>query len=520
MKSQARKASRSNRSSTSQSKKTDGVEVHLELHQKQGLALLTPATELGYGGAAGGGKSHLGRASAIYFCYNIPGLQVYFFRRTHNELEKNHMKGPTSFPAMLAPWVRSGFVKIVKNEIRFANGEGPDPFELGSRIFMCHCQHEKDVFNWLGPEMHYLIIEQAEQFTPFMIEMLRSRNRIPDALNIPDEFKALFPRCLYTFNPGGVGHVFFKSKFFRALERGADGISAIVEQPDEEGGKKRQFIQAKLHDNPSVNPEQYKKTLSGLPAKMRKALLDGDFEAVLGAFFPQISRALHLVKPFAIPSWWPKFMVMDYGACGDGDPFSIGWYAIADGTIPVTSAHTGDSIPCQRDSLICYRRWNGRGLPKMDAKRIADGIKEREREAIIYRIAGGDILEQRGHGESIFDIFLANGINFKAADNRRLNGWGQVDYRLTGENGYPLSFWFEECEDDLETIGALQHDVVDGSDIAKGDDHDADRHRYACTSRPVAVDRPAQKLPPAKGFATLTPKTILEQQRRVKRSAR
>ena len=72
--------------------------LDLALHPKQGMALLTDANELGYGGAAGGGKSHLGRASAIYFSYAIPGLQTYLFRRQHNELVKNHMMGPTSFP--------------------------------------------------------------------------------------------------------------------------------------------------------------------------------------------------------------------------------------------------------------------------------------------------------------------------------------------------------------------------------------------------------------------------------------
>lgn len=458
------------------------IEINLSLHYKQGLALLTEANEVGYGGAAGGGKSHLGRVSAIYFSANIPGLNTYFFRRTHGELDKNHMQGPTSFPALLQPWVKKGLVRIVKDEIRFWNG---------SKIFLCHCQHEKDVFNWLGPEMHYLIIEQAEQFSPFMLQMLRGRNRIPDALNIPPQYAALFPRVLYTFNPGGVGHSFFKQKFVKSLPRGQSGVSEIVPQPESEGGKRRQFIQAKLEDNPSVNPEEYRKTLRGLPAKMAKALEEGDFEQVIGSFFPQVDRTKHLIKPFMLPDWYPRMCVMDYGACGDGDPFSIGWYTIADGTMPVISAYTGEVMPAKRGSLICYRRWNGRGLPKQNAGDIARGIRTREgSERILVRFAGGDILEQRGHGESIFDIFTKEGVIFQRADMRRLNGWGQVDYRLDGEDGYPLSFWFEECEEDLETISSLQHDNTNPQDAAAGDDHDADRHRYACMTRPIAREDP------------------------------
>lgn len=457
------------------------VGLDLHLHKKQGLALLSTATEIGYGGAAGGGKSHLGRVSAIYFAYNIPGLQIYLFRRQHNELVKNHMEGPTSFPALLNAWVRGGFVRIVKDEIRFGNG---------SKIFLCHCQHEKDVFNWLGPEMHYLIIEQAEQFTPFMIQMLRGRNRLPEALNIPEQYKELFPRTLYTFNPGGVGHAWFKQKFVKA--RAPYDIEEVAE---DEGGKRRQFIPAKLDDNPSVNPVEYRKTLRGLPAKIAKALEEGDFDQVIGAFFPQIDRKVHLIRPFVMPQHWPRFMAYDHGACGEGDPFSCGWYAIADGSTPVFSAITGEQMHAARGSMICYRRWNGSGLPKMDAAQIARGILQREKEQILFRVAGGDILEQRGHGESIFTIFSKEGVQFRKADTRRANGWGQVDYRLTGENGYPLSFWFEECEEDLETIGSLQHDMNDKGDVAKGNDHDGDRHRYGCMTRPIAVDEPIEQSP-------------------------
>ena len=71
--------------------------MELSLHPKQGEAFLSPASEVLYGGAAGGGKSHLLRVAAIAWCVDVAGLQVYLFRRTFPELFKNHMEGPGSY---------------------------------------------------------------------------------------------------------------------------------------------------------------------------------------------------------------------------------------------------------------------------------------------------------------------------------------------------------------------------------------------------------------------------------------
>jgi len=97
-------------------------ELDIDLHPKQQVALNSEATEILYGGAAGGGKSHLMRMAAILWCTAIPGLQVYLFRRIRDDLVKNHMEGPQGFRAYLAGWVACGFVKIVEDEIRFWNG--------------------------------------------------------------------------------------------------------------------------------------------------------------------------------------------------------------------------------------------------------------------------------------------------------------------------------------------------------------------------------------------------------------
>lgn len=451
--------------------------VNLDLHYKQGLALLSRSRELAYGGAAGGGKSHLGRAAAIHFCANIPGLQTYLFRREHNELVKNHMEGVTSLPALLNAWVRIGKVRIVKDEIRFWNG---------SKIFLCHCQHEKDVFKWLGPEMYFLIIEQAEQFTEFMLRMLFGRNRLPENLNIPEEYKHLFPRTMYTFNPGGVGHAYFKRNFYDQWKKRTTAEDKYPIWDCVENGRPRQFIQALLEDNPSVNPVEYAATLGALPARMKKALLEGDMEQVMGAYFPDLQRDTHLVKPFRIPDWWPRYMSMDWGACGEGDPYSIGYWTVSDGSLP--------NMP--RGFLLCYRTIRGHGLPKTTVHAVAERIKGAERnENIVDRVAGGDIKNDTGFGVTLFEEFGKHGIHFRRADMRRIHGWQQLQERIVGKNDQPMIGWFEDgsgCEAAFEAIRNLQHDVMgDVNDTAPGDDHDADMTRYETMARPWSESKPS-----------------------------
>ena len=137
------------------------MELHLQPRQTE--AILSTATEILYGGAAGGGKSHLMRVASIAWCTAISGLQVYIFRRLSDDLAKNHMEGPSGFPALLAEWIDAGFVKIrhQPTQIEFWNG---------AKIHLCHCQYEKDVTKYQGAEIHVL---QIDVLLPFQYSFRR-----------------------------------------------------------------------------------------------------------------------------------------------------------------------------------------------------------------------------------------------------------------------------------------------------------------------------------------------------------
>jgi hypothetical protein len=81
------------------------------------------------------------------------------------------------------------------------------------------------------------------------------------------------------------------------------------------------MIFATQADNPYIDPT-YKKSLEALPEAEKKAKLYGDFDSYLGQVFTEFrshkmpdepDNALHVVEPFEIPAWWPRFLVGDWG---------------------------------------------------------------------------------------------------------------------------------------------------------------------------------------------------------------
>jgi hypothetical protein len=148
------------------------------------------ANEILYGGAAGPGKSHALRHEALNWCLRIPGLQVYLFRRTYPELERNHI-----LPSL---------IEFPRDTCTYRDGKRRWEFMNGSMIHFCHAQYEKDIFNYQGAEIHLLLIDELTTFTEFQYDYLRGRTRC--ALRIPEEHRHKIPGFVCASNPGGVGH--------------------------------------------------------------------------------------------------------------------------------------------------------------------------------------------------------------------------------------------------------------------------------------------------------------------------
>lgn len=477
------------------------LNLNFNLHDKQGSALLTEANEILYGGAAGGGKSHLMRIIAILLCVAVPNLQVYIFRKHFADLYKNHMEGVSGFPMMLWPWIRAKLCKInvSKNYIEFWNG---------SKIHLCHLQHEKDLLKYLGAEIHVLLMDELTTFTEKEYRFLRARVRL-GGLPIPDQeliagvdLKTKLPLILCGSNPGSVGHVWVKRTFVdyaAPLE--------VTRTRKQDGGMLRAYIPARLDDNPTLvnNDPDYLERLEGLgdPALI-KAMKNGDWNIVAGGAFDDVWDEEHLILPrFRVPRGWRIDRTFDWGST---HPASVGWWAESNGEEVtyierkfengiLSEYEVTRSFP--RGSFIRIAEWymtkeigTNEGL-KLSPKEIAQGIIEREAKLLSQGWISGSVLPGAADGQiyqqtrtdipSIADTMADIGVHWIPADKSpgsRVNGLELMRGRLKDKEG-PGLYFMNNCRAAISILPNLPRDPDNTEDVnTKAEDHVYDDVRY------------------------------------------
>lgn len=501
-----------------------GVPINLHLQVKQALAFLSLATEILYGGSAFGGKSFLMRCAAIMWCTEIPGLMVYIFRRVEDDLVKNHIEGPHGFRAMLEPWIEAGLVEMVQSEIRFKFN--------GAKIFLCHCKDEEHRFKYIGAEIHVLLIDELTTFSELIYRFLRSRVRMV-GINLPEKYRAgqvgpsgevnewnLFPRIVNGSNPGNIGHHWVK----RTWGLDTAGMLKPTRMGDLEGGMVRQYVPARLDDNPIGTSEDptYVSRLRGLgdPALVRAMEL-GDWNIIAGGFFPEFSLERHVLRAASLPDsiFTRRFRAHDWGSA---KPFSTGWYGIAEDPWE-TEGTLGNPITVPRGAIVRYREWYGMqpdqdnvGL-RLPVETWAKGVLKRSgNETFQYDVAdpsmfssdGGPSLAERAAKQQIKAGNDIRKMSLRRADNKRVGpmghgiGWDQVRLRLRGEDGdedtpgTPLLYLMDNQPQAIRIMQAVQHDDLKPEDLdTDAEDHAVDEIRYGCMSRPRATMKPGSNRP-------------------------
>jgi hypothetical protein len=304
-----------------------------------------------------------------------------------------------------------------------------------------------------------------------------------------------------TANPGGAGHMSVKSFFIDPAPR---GYTPII---DHETGLSRVFIPSRLEDNPilrDADPLYEKRLLTLGNPELVKAWRYGLWDITIGGMFSDVwVPSRQVLRPFAIPPSWTFRRSFDWGSSA---PFSLGMYAISDGT-PIPEMR-GFVFP--RGSIIRFGEWYGcakdaSGQPKantglhMSNTNIGRGIVERSRE---YRgrkvqwsgcVADPSIYSELGR-ESIY-VDLQRGareingsLTFEKADNNRIGGWTRMrDYLEEATKDVPEKpgLWiFENCIHWLRTVPTLQRDESKPDDLdTTQEDHIADENRYVILSQ-------------------------------------
>lgn len=128
-------------------------------------------------------------------------------------------------------------------------------FPSGASIRFGYLEKDADLNNYQGSEYQFIGFDEATQFPLHQYLYLFSRLRKRRDMDVPLRVRA-------ASNPGGIGHVWVKERFFAKESR-------------EEG---RFFVPAKLVDNPTVDEDEYKRSLNKLDPITRAQLLDGDWD--------------------------------------------------------------------------------------------------------------------------------------------------------------------------------------------------------------------------------------------------
>lgn len=461
-----------------------------KLYPPQREALLTEANEILYGGAVGGGKSYLARVASILYSLEIPGLITYLFRRTYKEVLANHIYTPGGYLEMLHDLIKSGdvFYSKTDNSISFYNG---------SRIQLAHCQYESDVYQYQGAQIGFLIIDESTHFSASMVKFLRTRVRL-GSLAVPAKWQAQFPRILYTSNPGGIGHHYFKSGFVDV----ANGL--VIKAPKDDGSMLRTYIPAKLTDNKvlmQTDPD-YADRVRGLgDERMSEALIDGDWEILSTGGFSDLWRsAVHVIPEFTIPHTWRIDRGYDYGSSA---PAAAIWFAESNGESFLDANGREMWVPPKSLFAIkeCYLAdADHKGL-RLTAQAQGKMIYNCEQEAYWrHRVHPGPadnaiFAEDRPGVPCIADEMLKENISFTRSDKSpgsRVQGTAlmrsRLDASLRKDPEHPHIYVFNTCYNTIRTIPNLENDSKNIEDIdTKGEDHIWDVFRYKLLSSAMEI---------------------------------
>lgn len=421
---------------------------------KQIAFFMASAAHVAYGGARGGGKSWAMRRKLVMLCMRYDRLRVLLLRRTMPELRENHI-----IPLRSELY---GYAAYKQDERTFE-------FPNGARLKLGYCDNEGDLLQYQGQEFDVIGFEEATHFPEEWITFIGTCLRTTRT-----DFT---PRTYYTTNPGGAGHEYIKRLFVDRRYKNGENPEDYI------------FVQAKVYDNNVLMEADpaYISRLEAMPARMRRAHLEGDWDVYEGQVFAEFVNDMehyadrlntHVIAPFEVPEAWTVYRSFDFGYA---KPFSVGWWAVDyDGRLYRILELYG----CVADEPDTGIRWSPDEIFTEIAKIEAEHRWLRGKR--IHGVADPSIWDA-SRGESIAEMGERRRIYFDRGDNERLPGWMQLHYRLQfDENGVPMLYVFSTCKAFIRTLPLLQYDKHRPEDVdTSQEDHVLDESRYMCMARAI-----------------------------------
>lgn len=381
----------------------------------------------------------------------------------------------------------------------------------GARLRFAYLEHDADAESYQGHSYTRVYVEELGNF-PNPGPVMKLMATLRSANGVPCGFRA-------TGNPGGPGHQWVKARYIDPAPKGWKVLPTEFKNPftGETVVKERIFIPGKITDHNLLGNDYVANLqMSGSPELVR-AWLEGDWNVIAGAYFPEFSMAQHVVEPRELPAHWLRFRACDWGSA---HPFSVGWYAVSEGDLP--------QFP--RGALIKYREWYGMqdGQPnvglRLTAEEVAQGIVERDDviegkryefkypfsviDPAAFQENGGPSIAERMHRCTEKRVVWREADNKRVSARGAMGGWDQLRSRLVGSaqrnedgtidwnTGRPMLYFFSTCTHTIRTLPAMQHDATRAEDIdSDGEDHAPDETRYACMSRPYLRKQPVPEQP-------------------------
>lgn len=421
--------------------------------------------DVGYGGAAGGGKTKALLLDGIQKADHHPGLRAGAFRRTYDELAESFLKELALI----------GFAEDLG--CRWNGTERELKFPNGSVIRFRYLETVQDATRRQGGEYQMVLLDEATLIPPAAVSILVDERIRTGSTAIP------IIGVRSGTNPGGPGHTHWKTRYVDATNHGQTTYT-------DDHGRTVRFIPARVADNPHLEAADpgYIRRLDAIadPAR-RAAMRDGSWDSFAGQVFAEWRHDRHVIRPFTIPDTWQRNVGIDYGFRA---PWSALWGAL-----------DGDG------RLWIYRQLYATGVgEKEQARRILDAegaltpdgrLALSKTETVYRRAADPSMWSKVGDANPLADTYRAEGCHVTKATNDRIAGVQRVHsylaegpacphHRALGWETCPMLHVFDTCPDLIRTLPGLPSDPKKPEDVdTDAEDHAYDSLRYLVMELPL-----------------------------------